>query len=160
VDLLTLAQLFPFLPSLLDRTLGGDIKIEKKLDPTLGHILIDPNQLDIAILNLAVNARDAMSGSGTLTIETSNAPEDYDEIKAMAASYVRITIADNGRGMEEEVLPHVFESFFTTKDNGEGTGLGLSQVYGFVNQSGGHVRIESQVNRGTRVHLFLPRAPL
>lgn len=147
------------LGSLLEHTLGSEIKVEKKLDPALGHILIDPNQLDIAILNLAVNARDAMSGKGTLSIETSNAPEDIDDVRAMAASFVRITVADNGRGMSEDVLPHVFEPFFTTKDNGEGTGLGLSQVYGFVNQSGGHVRIESQVNRGTQVHLFLPRAP-
>lgn len=148
------------LGDLLERTLGSEIRVEKRLDPTLGHILIDPNQLDIAILNLAVNARDAMSGNGTLSIETSNAPEDLDDIRAMAASFVRITVADNGRGMSEEVLPHVFEPFFTTKDNGEGTGLGLSQVYGFVNQSGGHVRIESQLDRGTQVHLFLPRAPL
>lgn len=147
------------LGSLLEHTLGSGIKVDKKLDPALGQILIDPNQLDIAILNLAVNARDAMSGKGTLSIETSNVPEDLDDVRATAASFVRITVADNGRGMSEEVLPHVFEPFFTTKDNGEGTGLGLSQVYGFVNQSGGHVRIESQVNRGTQVHLFLPRAP-
>lgn len=146
------------LGTLLERTLGNEIKIQKRLDPTLGNVLIDPNQLDLAILNLAVNARDAMSGRGTLSIETSNAPEDFDEMKGVAASFVRITVADNGRGMSEEVLPHVFEPFFTTKDNGEGTGLGLSQVYGFVNQSGGYVRIESQVNRGTQVHLFLPRA--
>lgn len=146
------------LGDLLERTLGSEIKVEKKLDPALGQILIDPNQLDIAILNLAVNARDAMSGKGTLSIETSNVPEDLDDVRATAASFVRITVADNGGGMSEEVLPHVFEPFFTTKDNGEGTGLGLSQVYGFVNQSGGHVRIESEVSRGTQVHLFLPRA--
>lgn len=158
-EIIDLNERIGSLGDLLERTLGSEIEVEKKLDLALGQILIDPNQLDIAILNLALNARDAMSGKGTLSIETSNAPEDVDDLEAMAASFVRITVADNGRGMSGEVLPHVFEPFFTTKDNGEGTGLGLSQVYGFVSQSGGHVRIESQVNRGTQVHLFLPRAP-
>jgi signal transduction histidine kinase len=145
------------LSALLERTLGGDIKIQRHLDPALGPILIDANQLDVAIINLAVNAKHAMANGGIFTIETSNAPDDLEDVKTLAASFVRITLRDTGHGMDKEILAHVFEPFFTTKGNGEGTGLGLSQVYGFVSQSGGHIRIESEIGKGTSVHLFLPR---
>jgi signal transduction histidine kinase len=146
------------LTNLLERTLGSGVKVRTALDPALGRILIDVNQLEVAILNLAVNARDAMAGSGTLTIETSNSPEDLEDVSKVAAAHVRVTVRDTGCGMSKDVLAQVFEPFFTTKASGEGTGLGLSQVYGFVTQSGGHVRIDSEVGHGTSVHLYLPRA--
>lgn len=146
------------LTSLLERTLGSDIKIERRLDPALGRIFIDAHQLDVAILNLAVNARDAMPNGGVLTIETSNSVGDVEDLPATATSFVRITVSDTGSGMTKEVLAQVFEPFFTTKGDGRGTGLGLSQVHGFINQSGGHVRIDSEIGKGTHVHLFLPRA--
>lgn len=144
---------------LLERTLGNGIRISLELDPALGPVLVDANQLDVAILNLAVNAKDAMAGRGTLAIETSDTPDDIEDVAALAASFVRVTVSDTGCGMSKEVLAQVFEPFFTTKADGRGTGLGLSQVYGFIKQSGGHVRIESAVGEGTSVHLFLPRAP-
>ncbi|TPM40382.1 PAS domain-containing protein [Mesorhizobium sp. B2-3-2] len=146
------------LTTLLERTLGSGIRVQCNLDPALGPVLIDANQLDIAVLNLAVNARDAMNGSGTLTIETSNFPNDLEDLRAAAASFVRVTIHDTGCGMSKDTLARVFEPFFTTKSEGQGTGLGLSQVYGFIKQSGGHVRIDSEIGRGTSLHLYLPRA--
>ncbi|RWH82165.1 MAG: PAS domain-containing protein [Mesorhizobium sp.] len=145
------------LSMLLDRTLGSGIRIERNLDAALGPVLVDANQLDVAMLNLAVNAKDAMAGAGTLTIETSDLPDDIEDVHSLAGSCVRMTVRDTGCGMSKDVLAQVFEPFFTTKPDGRGTGLGLSQVYGFVKQSGGHVRIESEVGEGTSVHLFLPR---
>ncbi|ESY14063.1 MULTISPECIES: ATP-binding protein [unclassified Mesorhizobium] len=142
---------------LLERTLGSAIKIERNLDAALGPVLVDPNQLDVAMLNLAVNAKDAMAGVGTLTIETSDVPDDIDDGHSLAGSCVRMTVRDAGCGMNKEILAQVFEPFFTTKPDGRGTRLGLSQVYGFVKQSGGHIRIESEAGEGTSVHLFLPR---
>lgn len=144
------------LSTLLDQTLGSGISVCKNLDPTLEHVHIDANQLEVAILNLAVNARDAMAGKGKLTIETSNAPDGAEGI-ANPAPFIRVTVTDTGCGMSKETIAQVFEPFFTTKPSGNGTGLGLSQVYGFVTQSGGHVRIDSEVGRGTSVNLFLPR---
>ncbi|MER9314086.1 MULTISPECIES: ATP-binding protein [unclassified Mesorhizobium] len=114
-------------------------------------------QLDVAMLNLAVNAKDAMAGVGTLTIETSDVPDDIDDVHSLSGSCVRMTVRDTGCGMNKEILAQFFEPFFTTKPDGRGTGLGLSQVYGFVKQSGGHIRIESEAGEGTSVHLFLPR---
>ncbi|MBZ9717528.1 PAS domain-containing protein [Mesorhizobium sp. AD1-1] len=144
---------------LLERTLGNGISINLELDPALGPVVVDANQLDVAILNLAVNAKDAMAGTGTLAIETSDTPGDIEEVPALAASFVRVTVSDTGCGMSKEIMTQVFEPFFTTKADGRGTGLGLSQVYGFIKQSGGHIRIESEVGEGTSIHLFLPRAP-
>jgi signal transduction histidine kinase len=145
------------LTGLLERTLGSGVQIRLDLDPGLGPVLIDPDQLDTAILNLAVNARDAMAGKGTLTVETgTDVPGDPEIVDGPGDSLARITVADTGCGMSREVLAQVFEPFFTTKGEGEGTGLGLSQVYGFVHQSGGQVHIESEVGAGTRIHLFLP----
>ena len=147
------------LTNLLKQTLGGGVQIETRLDPALGPVLIDANQFDAALLNLAANGRDAMGGQGVLTIETCGAPSDLEDLPSAGAGYVRVTVADSGSGMSEDVLAQAFEPFFTTKGEGDGTGLGLSQVYGFVRQSGGQVRIDSEVGTGTRVHLFLPRAP-
>ena len=149
------------LTSLLERTLGSGIRIELNLDPALEPVLIDPNQLDTAILNLAVNARDAMAGTGILTIETGrDMPGDSDVVDDPGGPFVRITVRDTGCGMSKEVLAQVFEPFFMTKGEGAGTGLGLSQVYGFVRQSGGHVHIDSQVGMGTSIHLIFPLSPL
>lgn len=146
------------LSSLLERTLGKETEIRTALDPALGPVLIDPNQLDVALLNLAVNARDAMEAGGILTIETSNTRVDLYDVSNTADGFICVIVRDTGSGMSKDILSQVFEPFFTTKGDGEGTGLGLSQVYGFVTQSGGHVRIESEVGKGTSVHLFLPRA--
>jgi PAS domain S-box-containing protein len=146
---------------LLRRTLGEQVAIETVLAGGLWRVLADPNQLEIGILNLAVNARDAMPNGGKLTIETANA--HLDEVYAAAQTevvpgqYVVISISDTGSGMTKEVQAHAFEPFYTTKDIGHGTGLGLSQVYGFVKQSGGHVKLYSEVELGTTVKLYLPR---
>jgi hypothetical protein len=123
---------------------------------------VDPNQLENALLNLAVNARDAMPGGGQLTIETANADLDAAAARALNSDiepgqYVTIAVADTGTGMTEEVLSRAFEPFFTTKGDGRGTGLGLSQVFGFIKQSGGHVKLATEAGRGTMVTLYLPR---
>jgi CheY-like chemotaxis protein len=127
----------------------------------LWRVEADPVQLEASILNLAVNARDAMPRGGKLTIETRNVflDEAYCQRAGELASgeYVEITVSDTGEGMSPKVLQHAFEPFFTTKVVGQGTGLGLSQVYGFVKQSGGHVEITSQVGTGTTVTIYLPR---
>ena len=120
----------------------------------------DPAQLENAILNLAVNARDAMPGGGRLTIETLNAFVDdayAQEYAIEAGQYVLIAVADTGTGMAPEVIAKAFDPFFTTKGAGKGTGLGFSQVYGFVRQSGGHLKIYSELGVGTSVKIYLPR---
>jgi signal transduction histidine kinase len=146
---------------LLRRTLGETIGIETVLAGGLWRISADPNQLESALLNLAVNARDAMPGGGKLTIETANAhiDETYarSEQDVSAGQYVMIAVTDAGTGMSKDVMAQAFDPFFTTKEVGRGTGLGLSQVYGFVKQSGGHVRIYSEPGEGTSVKLYLPR---
>jgi len=144
------------LSQLLEGTLGRGIKVETILAPQLDRVAIDGNQFDVALLNLAVNARDAMDGKGTLTIETSGVCDNCDSSPDAERSFVQIAVRDTGCGMSKETLARVFEPFFTTKDAGKGTGLGLSQVYGFVHQSNGHVRIESEIGEGTKVRLFLP----
>jgi CheY-like chemotaxis protein len=147
--------------NLLRRTLGEAIVIDSVLAPRLWRCSVDANQLEIAILNLAVNARDAMPEGGRLTIETANTrfEDDFADAPDEAApgDYVVIAVTDSGVGMPPDVVERAFEPFFTTKEIGKGTGLGLSQVYGFVRQSGGHVRIVSEVGRGTSVKLYLPR---
>ena len=146
---------------LLHRTLGETIELEGVLSPRLWRVEVDPNQLESAILNLAVNARDALPGGGKLTIETANASLDETyvatEAEVVAGQYVVISVSDNGAGMSKEVLARVFEPFFTTKEVGKGTGLGLSMVYGFVKQSGGHVTVYSEEGQGTSIKLYLPR---
>ena len=145
---------------LLRRTLGETIVIETRLAGQLPSTLADPNQLESAILNLAVNARDAMPGGGRLTIQTACADlrdGDMDgNAEIVPGEYVMVSVADTGSGMSPETISQVFEPFFTTKPIGQGTGLGLSQVYGFVKQSGGHVAVASDVGCGSTFRLYLP----
>ncbi|MDZ7668164.1 MAG: PAS domain S-box protein [Gammaproteobacteria bacterium] len=147
---------------LLHRTLGEHIHIELHPASNLWQAMVDAPQLESAVLNLCLNARDAMPAGGRLTLETDNIGlADDDHIHAgeiVAGDYVTIAVSDNGSGMPPEVMAHVFEPFFTTKDTGEGSGLGLSMVYGFVKQSAGHVRIDSQPGQGSTITLYLPRA--
>jgi signal transduction histidine kinase len=145
---------------LLQSTMGGSIRIETSLFHGLWPAMVDPTQLELAVLNLAINARDAMQIGGTLSVRTSNVtlgsplyPQD-----PPAGDYVAICVADTGCGMTSEVRAKAFEPFFTTKDIGKGSGLGLSQVLGFAQQSGGGVRIQSEAGKGTSILIYLPRA--
>ena len=146
---------------LLTHSLGGNVRLETVLAGGLWRAYADPNQLENAILNLAVNGRDAMPDGGRLTIETANC--HLDERYALEhpglapGQYVMIAVSDTGSGMPPDVVARAFDPFFTTKAVGRGTGLGLSQVYGFVKQSGGHVKIYSEVGQGTAVKVYLPR---
>ena len=125
--------------------------------PTPGH-LRDPHQLENAIVNLAVNARDAMDGTGIMRISTANVNLEANEVGDIRpGEYVRISVSDTGCGMTQEVIERAFEPFFTTKPVGKGTGLGLSQIFGFAHQSGGEVGIDSELGRGTTVSIYLPR---
>jgi signal transduction histidine kinase/CheY-like chemotaxis protein len=144
---------------LLSRAIGTHISIEMRLDPSLWRALADPTQLEVMILNLAINARDAMPGGGRLRIETRNVAEVPQALAAELSpgEYVALSVADDGCGMAPEILARAFEPFFTTKNLGKGTGLGLSQLYGFARQSGGTARIESEVGTGTTVTIYLPR---
>ncbi|MGH6642700.1 MAG: ATP-binding protein [Bradyrhizobium sp.] len=147
---------------LLKPTLGEHIDIEPVLARQVAPALIDPSQLSTAILNLALNARDAMPNGGKLTLETRNVVLDENYARAnsevTAGNYVMIAVSDTGEGMPPELLDKVFEPFFTTKEVGKGSGLGLSMVYGFVKQSNGHIKIYSEVGHGTTVKLYLPQA--
>lgn len=147
---------------LLRRTLGEQVRLEVQLAAGVGAVLGDEPQLESAILNLAINARDAMPHGGALILSTSHATLRESETRHQegldAGEYIAISVTDTGCGMPPEVLAKVFDPFFTTKPIGQGTGLGLSMVYGFAQQSRGHVRIESRVDHGTRVMLYLPRA--
>jgi CheY-like chemotaxis protein len=146
---------------LLHRSLGEQIELEGVLAPRLWNIEADHNQLESALINLAVNARDAMPAGGKLTIETANTALDESyaatDAEVIPGQYVMISVSDTGTGMSPQTLERVFEPFFTTKEVGRGTGLGLSMVYGFVKQSGGHVTIYSEENEGTSVKLYFPR---
>jgi signal transduction histidine kinase/DNA-binding response OmpR family regulator len=145
---------------LLTRTLGEQIAIETVLGAGVWQVEADPGQLENAILNLCVNARDAMPNGGRLTVETSNTYVDDVFAKEYAippGQYTLVAVADSGVGMSAEVMARAFDPFYTTKEVGKGTGLGLSQVYGFVRQSGGHVKIYSEVGVGTTVKVYLPR---
>ncbi|MCS6882026.1 MAG: PAS domain S-box protein [Oscillochloridaceae bacterium] len=147
---------------LIRRALGEHIAIQAILAPDLWPALVDPAQLESALLNLCINARDAMPTGGALTIETANVllDQQYAEraTEVTPGPYVLIAVSDTGVGIAPEHLPHVFEPFFTTKEKGKGSGLGLSMVYGFIKQSRGHVTIYSEPGRGTTVKLYLPRA--
>jgi signal transduction histidine kinase/CheY-like chemotaxis protein len=145
---------------LLARTLGETVQVETRLMPGLWNAHADPVQLESAILNLCVNSRDAMPQGGRLTLETANVyVEDEASLAAdlPAGQYVTIAVCDTGEGMSPEVMARAFDPFFTTKSVGKGSGLGLSQVFGFVRQSGGHVKIESTLGQGTTVRIYLPR---
>ena len=155
-------QLVVGMSELLRRTLGETIKVECVLAGGIWNARVDPGQLEAAIVNLAVNARDAMSDGGALTIETMNAHLDDEYARSRQdvapGQYVVVAVSDTGSGMSTEISARAVEPFFTTKGPGKGTGLGLSQVYGFVKQSGGHLSIYSELGRGTTVRLYLPRA--
>jgi CheY-like chemotaxis protein len=143
---------------LLDRTLGERIQVDIDLAADSWPIYVDPHQLENAIVNLAVNARDAMDGTGLMRISTANVRLAANEVgDIQPGEYVRISVTDTGCGMPPEVLERAFEPFFTTKPVGKGTGLGLSQIFGFAHQSGGEVGIESEIGRGTTVSIYLPR---
>ena len=146
---------------LLDRTLGERIRVEVDLASGTWPTYVDPHQLENAIVNLAVNARDAMDGQGLMRIATENVKLDANEVGDIrAGDYVKISVTDTGCGMTKEVLEHAFEPFFTTKPVGKGTGLGLSQIFGFAHESGGEVGIQSQVGRGTTVSIYLPKTQM
>jgi signal transduction histidine kinase/CheY-like chemotaxis protein/CHASE3 domain sensor protein len=156
-----IGRLVQDLTDMVRRTLGERIHVESVIAGGLWNTLADPNQIENTVLNLAINARDAMPEGGNLTIEVANAFLDdayaasHDEVAA--GQYVMLAVSDTGTGMAPDIAARVFEPFFTTKPEGQGTGLGLSQVYGFVKQSGGHIKIYSEVGQGTTVKLYLPR---
>ncbi|WP_375159130.1 ATP-binding protein [Bradyrhizobium sp. RDT46] len=141
---------------LLDRSLRGDVHVEFDFPDSLWPVEVDPGELELVILNLAVNARDAMPNGGTIVVRGENLPSLNDD--QISGDYVRLSVVDTGVGMAPEILSRVFEPFFTTKDVGKGSGLGLAQVHGFATQSRGTVRIRSEVGRGTRIELYLPRS--
>jgi signal transduction histidine kinase/CheY-like chemotaxis protein len=146
---------------MLRRTLGEHIEVEAVIAGGLWNTLVDPNQVENAILNLAINARDAMPDGGKLTLEVANAHLDdayaSQHGEVTPGQYVMLAVSDTGSGMSPEVMGRVFEPFFTTKPEGKGTGLGLAQAYGFVKQSGGHIKIYSELGEGTTVKIYLPR---
>ena len=157
-----LAQLIGGLEDMLRRTLGETIDVRINVADDASQVLVDAHQLESAILNLTLNARDAMPNGGALTIKTANAPLDeqyareHDEVEA--GDYVLLAISDSGTGIPAEALEHVFEPFFTTKEVDKGSGLGLSMVYGFIKQSKGHISVHSAVGNGTSINLYLPKA--
>ncbi len=156
-----LARLVSEMDDMLRRSLGDAIELETVISGGLWNTFVDPAQLENAILNLAINARDAMDGSGKLTIEVGNAflDDSYTNLHPEAASgqYVMLAVTDTGSGMTPEVMSRAYEPFFSTKPEGKGSGLGLSMVYGFVKQSGGHIKLYSEQGHGTTVKLYLPR---
>ncbi|MBV9825119.1 MAG: response regulator [Alphaproteobacteria bacterium] len=146
---------------ILARTIGTSVEVVTDLTDDLWPALVDPTQIEVALLNLAINSRDAMPAGGTLSIETANLRAGVDPMPAELnkADCIRVSVRDTGTGMTEDVLHSAVEPFFTTKDVGKGSGLGLSQVYGMVRQSNGCLQIDSTVGGGTAIHLYLPRAP-
>lgn len=161
-EILDVSKLVSSMYDMLRRTLSEDIEVEIVRGGGLWKVEVDPGQLEMAILNLAINARDAMPRGGRLTIETANALLDdaYSDTNEdiPAGQYVLISISDTGTGMRPEIAARAFEPFFTTKAVGKGTGLGLSMIYGFVKQSGGHIKIYSEVDHGTSLKMYLPRS--
>jgi two-component system, cell cycle sensor histidine kinase and response regulator CckA len=146
---------------MLRRLIGEHITMTVDLDPSLGHVRADPGQLVQVVMNLAVNARDAMPSGGELTIETANREVNERDAKVhrglRPGDYVVLRVRDNGAGMDEGTKARVFEPFFTTKPPGEGTGLGLSTAYGIVKQSGGYIAVDSAIGEGTSFSILLPR---
>jgi signal transduction histidine kinase len=156
-----ISELLSGMSDLLRRALGETVAVEMSTADGVWLTEADPNQLESMILNLVLNARDAMPDGGKLTVETQNVEIDgvhaRDSIDLKPGRYVALCVSDTGHGMDKDILSHAFEPFFTTKDVGKGTGLGLSQVYGFVKQSGGHVRLYPEPGRGTTAKVYLPR---
>ncbi len=160
-QLTDISKLVASMVDLLRRSVGESIKVETDLKDVLWQTKVDPNQLESALLNLVINSRDAMPDGGTITIETANVALTRQQLFSSPdvppGPYAMVAVRDTGVGMAPHVLARAFEPFFTTKEIGQGTGLGLSMVYGFVKQSGGHVAIESEVNAGTTIRIYLPR---
>ena len=150
-------ELLGELHKLLRRLIGADVDLTLSLDPAAGCARVDPGQFEQAVINLAVNARDAMPDGGRLTVETRGvelAAPSHPDVRP--GRYVRVAVSDTGHGMDAATMARIFEPFFTTKEQGKGTGLGLAMVYGFVKQSGGHVEVDSEVGRGTTFRVYLP----
>jgi nitrogen-specific signal transduction histidine kinase/ActR/RegA family two-component response regulator len=146
---------------MLERMIGEDVQLIIALEPETGLVNVDPGQLSQIIMNLAVNARDAMPQGGTLTIETANLLLEPGDAKQKVGippgAYVMLAVCDTGHGIDDKIRQHIFEPFFTTKEIGRGTGLGLATVYGIVKQSGGNIEVESKVGAGTNFRIYLPR---
>jgi two-component system, cell cycle sensor histidine kinase and response regulator CckA len=156
--LVDLNELLTGTHKLLRRLIGEDVELVTLLDPGLSRVKVDPGQMQQVLVNLAVNARDAMPRGGKLTVQTRNATLRRATRHLPSGAYVEILVSDTGSGMSEETLAHVFEPFFTTKEVGEGTGLGLATVYGILKQSAGHIEVSSEPGVGTTFRLLLPRA--
>jgi two-component system NtrC family sensor kinase len=158
-QVIDLSQRLPLLRELLLRSLGGDIEIKVDVPDGVCAIRVDPGEFELAILNLAVNAKDAMPGGGTLSLRAKAVTlKGETSEEGLSGEFIAIRVADTGHGIPADVLTRVFEPFFTTKEVGKGTGLGLSQVYGFAKQSGGTATISSAEGRGTAITIYLPRS--
>jgi CheY-like chemotaxis protein len=144
---------------MMARTIGPQVEIETDLEQDMWHALADPTQLEVMLLNLAINSRDAMPQGGHVVIRTRNVDHVPDSLatELTEGQYVCVSVHDDGPGMPPDVLAHAFEPFYTTKEHGKGTGLGLAQLYGFAKQSGGAAKIDSELGKGTAVAIYLPR---
>ena len=157
-EVLDLSSWTPKLIELLRPSLRGDIDLAAEVTDNIWPVEADPGELELALLNIAVNARDAMPRGGRITVSVRNIQMEGQSTDGLSGDFVRIAVSDTGIGIPAHLLPKVFDPFFTTKEVGKGTGLGLSQVHGFAKQAGGTALIDSRVGEGTTVALFLPRA--